>query len=99
MAEEIITHGLIAEAKTGQNGGLNPSVIKTGEKLPRSTVAKSIIAADGSVSANPGDWQTRNVSAAPINANPGTKGPSTGAKVPLSTVRRANDGLIRPTRR
>jgi hypothetical protein len=84
------------EAFTGQNGGKNPSSIKTGEKLPRSTVAKSIIAADGSVSAAAGDWQTRPVSSAQaVPRNPGTKGPSKSGTVPLSNVRKASDCLIR----
>jgi hypothetical protein len=82
QGDQFIGSHIKAEAFTGQNGGLNPSVIKPGEKLPRSTVAKSIMAADGSVTATPWAGQTHTVSAKPLKASPGMKRPDNSAKVP-----------------
>ena len=93
---EIVGSHMKAEAFTGQNGGKNPSSIKIGEKLPRSTVAKSIIAADGSVSAAPGDWQTRPVSSAQaVPTHPAMKGAAKGATVPAATSRADKAGIVR----
>jgi hypothetical protein len=73
---DVVGSHMAPEAFTGQNGGLNPSSIKKGEKIPRSTVAKSIIGSDP-VTAGAGDWQTRPVSAAPaVATNPGARGVS-----------------------
>lgn len=90
---DVVGSHMAPEAFTGQNGGLNPSSIKIGEKIPRSTVAKSIIAADGSVSAAPGSWQTRTVNAAKIKTTPGMKSPDNSAKVPTSL----NRGTVAPS--
>jgi hypothetical protein len=98
MTEEIVASHIKAEAFAGQNGDPEASSLLPGQQPRRSSVAKKIMKGT-EVSATAGDWQTRTVSAAPIKTNPGTKGPSTGARVPLSTVRRANDAVIRPTRR
>jgi hypothetical protein len=103
---QYIGRGLRAEAKTGQGGGLNPSAIQTngldfqGKPLPRSTVAASILAANKAkfISPDATGWQQRTVDASPIKANPGTKGPSKGAKVPHVTKRRDKAGNVRPTR-
>jgi hypothetical protein len=98
---QYIGHGLRVEAKTGQNGGLNPSVIKTNEKLPRSTVAKSIIAADSSVSPAPWVGQTRKVSAAPLRPAHAQKSPTSPAKIP-SVLDRSGGGSrpsVVPTKR
>jgi hypothetical protein len=96
--EDIITHGLAPEAKTGQNGGKNPSWQKVGEVQPQSTVAKSIAAANKAKVPAPDapDWQTRPVSSAQaVKTHPGTKGPSPSGTVPQSNVRKANDGFMR----
>jgi hypothetical protein len=98
MTEEIVASHIKAEAFAGQNGDPEASSLLPGQQPRRGSVAKKIMK-DTQVTVPGSDWQTRNVSAAPIKVNPGTKGPSTGAKVPLSTVRRANNGLILPTRR
>jgi hypothetical protein len=99
MADTVFVGSHIkAEAFAGQNGDPEASSLLPGQQPRRGTVAKSIM--KGTDVTVPGsDWRTRTVSTAPIKANPGTKGPSTGAKVPGATIRRANDGLIRPTRR
>jgi hypothetical protein len=75
---DVVGSHMAPEAFTGQNGGLNPSSIKKGEKIPRSTVAKSIIGADGSVTVAPGDWQTRTISAAPLAPSPTMHNPNMG---------------------
>jgi hypothetical protein len=106
MAIEVVASHMKAEAKQGQNGGLNPSAIQTngldfqGKPLPRSTVAASILAANKAkfISPDATGWQQRTVDASPIKANPGTKGPSKGAKVPHVTKRRDKAGNVRPTR-
>jgi hypothetical protein len=75
MAIEIIASHMKADAKYGQGGSDTPSSIRPGETIKRSDVAKSIIAADGSVNAAAGDWQTRPVSAdQAVATNPGAKG-------------------------
>lgn len=87
------------EAFAGQNGDPQASSLLPGEQPRRSSVAKKLMKGT-EVNAASGDWQTRRLNAAPeVKANPGTKGPSKGARVPLSTVRRANNGLILPTKR
>jgi hypothetical protein len=101
MAIDVVGSHMAPEAFTGQNGGLNPSSIKKGEKIPRSTVAKSIISADGSVSAAPGDWQTRSVSSAQVVPTKLGMERRQGAIPKASPVngptgnRRTNDGPIR----
>jgi hypothetical protein len=74
------------EAKTGQNGGLNPSAIQTngkdfqGKPLPYSTVAQSIKATNKAqfIPEDDPTWQNRKVSAAPIKATAGMKRQQTG---------------------
>jgi len=89
------TSRLIAEAKTGQNGGLNPAStmgMKPGEKLPRSKVAQAILASDPVVATAGENFQTRKVSSAQaVKTNPGAAG-RTGAvaRVPTSILDRGN---------
>ena len=64
-----------SDAKYGQNGSNTPSSIQIGEKINRSDVAKTIIAGDGSVSANPPNEQTRKVGASPGKPAFGMKNP------------------------
>jgi hypothetical protein len=88
-----------SDAYFGQNGSNKPSSIQKGEKIARSAVAKTIIAGDGSVRANPGSWQQRTIDAKPIKTTPGMRSRSgEGGKVPGVTTRRANDSVVRPTR-
>ncbi len=76
----------------GQNGFGGPSSDEPGKRTTSGFLPDN-------ASAAPGDWQTRHVPAGQgVPTNPGTKGASKGGKVPLSTVRRANDAIIRPTR-
>jgi hypothetical protein len=99
MSTDIVGSKMAPEAFAGQNGDPQASSLLPGEQPRRSSVAKKIMKGT-EVSAAPGDWQTRPVSAAPIAASPTMKNPNASpARVPLSNVRRANDGLIRPTRR
>ena len=94
----LIGHGLAPEAKSGQNGGKNPSWQKIGEEQPRSTVAKSIMAANKAKLPSPDapDWQTRAVpSKGAVPINPGTKGASKGGTVPAATARRDKSGVTR----
>jgi hypothetical protein len=72
MAIEIVGSKMRSDADYGQGGSDTPSSIRKGETIKRSAVAKSIIAADGAVSAAAGDWQTRPVSA--DQAVPTTRG-------------------------
>jgi hypothetical protein len=100
---QYVGRGLLAEAKTGMNGGLNPSAIQTngldfqGKPLPRGTVAKSILAANKAQlaknCADQPDWQSRKISAKPISATPGMKSPDSSAKVPTSL----NRGTVAPS--
>jgi hypothetical protein len=90
--EDIITHGLQAEAKTGQNGGLNPSSIHPGDKpLALSKFAKSVISDQGGpVNPHAGeDWQTRPVSAEQaVPTTPGMRNRShEGGVIPSVTDR------------
>jgi hypothetical protein len=61
MAQEIIGSKMHAEVGYGDTADGTPSSIRTGDTIKRSSISKSIIAAGGSVSANPGNWQTRPV--------------------------------------
>jgi hypothetical protein len=72
------------DAFYGQNGSAQPSSLQPGDTIKRSAVAKSIIAADGSVSANPPNNQTRPVSPdQKVKTTPGMKNPNVSpAKVP-----------------
>lgn len=115
MADDITTnvqfigHGLRAEAKTGMNGGLNPSAVRTdgldfqGKPLPRGTVAQSIMRENKAKHTRPDDptWQQRQISAAPIATTPGMRNVNASpAKVPAANVRKATtDGVVRPVRR
>jgi len=81
---------LIAEAFTGQNGGLNPSAIQAngldfqGKPLPRSTVAKSIMSENKAQLARNyavgPDSQTRKLTGK--NVHPSMKGAAAGGTVP-----------------
>lgn len=89
MVQEIVGSHFAPDAMYGQNGSDTPSSIQPGDKIKRSKVAKTIIAGDGSVSAAPGNWQTRNVPAGQgVKTNPGTKGASKGGSVPAAVDRR-----------
>jgi hypothetical protein len=83
----------------GQNGygGASSEPIGKARKISKTY---SRLASEVNVSATAGEgFQTRTVSAAPIKTTPGMKNPNASpARVPISTVRRANKGLIRPTR-
>jgi hypothetical protein len=75
MVEEIIGSKMRAEVGYGDTADGTPSSIRKGERIKRSSVSKSIIAAHGGVSANPGDWQTRPISLAQaVPTHPGLKG-------------------------
>ena len=78
------------DAFYGQNGSAQPSSIRKGETIKRSQVGKSIIAADGSVSATAGQgFQTRDVGKSKLKASPTMKNPnSSPVKIP-SAVNRA----------
>jgi hypothetical protein len=89
----IVGSRLNPEAKTGQNGGLNPSSIQTNGRdfqakpLPYSTVAQSIKAKNKAQFIPPDDptWQNRKVSAAPIKPACGMHDPNANTgKVPSS---------------
>jgi hypothetical protein len=84
--DQFIGSHFAPEAFTGQNGGLNPSSIRIGEELPRSTVAKSIMAANnakGATKPNEPDWQNRKISNAAIKMKCGMKNPNASpAKIP-----------------
>jgi hypothetical protein len=91
------------EAKTGQNGGLNPSAIQTngkdfqGKPLPYSTVAQSIKRANKAQFIPPDDptWQNRKVSAAPIKPACGMRDPNANnGKVPSSL---SYGGAVKPS--
>lgn len=100
QGNQYIGSHIKAEAFTGQNGGLNPSFIRPGEKLPRSTVAKSIMAADGSVTAAPWEGQTRTISAKPIKSSPTMKNPNANpAKVPTTLLSRSVPPSTVPAKR
>jgi len=80
---------LRAEAMQGMNGGKNPSAIQAngldfqGKPLQRGTVAKSIIAADGSVNAASAvNSQTRELTGKNVKAHPFMKGAAPGGKIP-----------------
>ena len=76
------------DAFYGQNGSAQPSSIRKGDTIKRSQVGKSIIAADGSVSAAPGDWQTRDCGPNKVKAGPTMKSPNRpGDKVPSKVSR------------
>jgi hypothetical protein len=84
----------------GQNGFAGPSSTTPGKARAISKTYAGLATDVVDVSATAGEgFQTRTVSAKPYPTHPGTKGPSTGARVPMSTVHRANDAIIRPTRR
>jgi hypothetical protein len=87
MAIDVVGSKFAPEAKYGQNGDDSPSSLLPGKKdIKRSTFAKSIIAGDGSVSPNPGDWETRPISAAPIKPSPTMRDPNANpAKVPSNS--------------
>jgi hypothetical protein len=103
QGDQFIGSHIKAEAFTGQNGGLNPSVIKIGEELPRSTVAKSIMAANnakGMTRPDQPDWQTRKISAAPIKASPTMKNPNASpAKIPDALNRGSVKPSVKPAKR
>jgi hypothetical protein len=89
MAIDVVGSKFNSATGYGDTSALTPSSIRKGEKIDRSKIAQSIVASDP-VTAGAGDWQTRNVSAAPaVPTNPGTKGASVGERVPASTQRRA----------
>lgn len=85
----------------GQNGSaVSPSqkiggakkISKTYAGLATDVVSPSATAGEG--------FQTRTISAALIKPTPGMRNVNASpVKVPLSTVRRANNGLILPTKR
>jgi len=88
---------LKAEAFGGMNGDPNPSSLLPGQKVKRGSVGKKLM--EGTeVNVPVSNAQTRTVSAKPYPTHAGTKGPSTGAKVPAATVRRDKTGIARPTR-
>jgi len=79
-----------SDAYYGQNGSdQKSSVTKNDPPIKRSAVARSIIAADGSVNPNAGkDFQTRPVSSAQaVPTNPGTPARSASGTVPKSLDR------------
>jgi hypothetical protein len=76
------------DAFYGQNGSSQPSSIRKGETIKRSQVGKSIVAADGSVSASPGDWQTRDCGPSKLKSSPTMHSPNkAGDKVPSKVSR------------
>jgi hypothetical protein len=87
MLTDIVGSHLAPEAFAGQNGDPEASSLLPGAQPRRSSVAKKIMKGT-EVSATAGDWQTRNVSAAPIKASPTMHSPAKATdKVPLSTNR------------
>jgi hypothetical protein len=97
MPTDIVGSHFAPDAFAGQNGDNSPSSLLPGQQVRRGKDAKGIM--KGTEISVPGsDWQKRTISAAPITANPGTKGPSKGAKVPAATSRRDKTGIVRPTR-
>jgi hypothetical protein len=63
MAVDIVASRMKGQVGYGDTSDTTPSSIRKGETIKRSAISQSIISADGSVSANAGDWQTRPVSA------------------------------------
>ena len=75
--DQFIGSHMKAEAKTGQNGGLNPAStmgMKPGEKLPRSKLAASILASDPVIATAGESFQTRSVASKAYPSNPGAQG-------------------------
>ena len=102
MVQEIVGSHLKSQSAYGETSDATPSSIHPGSPpIKRSAFAKSVIAAEGSVSAAPGDFQTRRVSSEQkVPTTPGMLNPNASpARVPLSNIRKANDGLFRATKR
>jgi len=103
MVEEILGSRMRSDAFYGQNGSSQPSSQQPGDApIKRSAVAKSIIAADGSVNPKAGmDLQTRelkggNQTPDNVPTHPGMRSRShEGGTIPASTIRRANAALLK----
>jgi hypothetical protein len=85
----------------GQNGSAVSPVQPIGAAKKISKTYASLATPDVNISATANEgFQTRTVSSKPYPTTPSMRNPNASpAKVPLSNVRRANNGIILPTRR
>ena len=102
MADQIIIGAshMKAEIGYGDQADLTSPSQRKGDVIKRSKVAKSLLPA-APIVAGAGDFQVRKVSSEQkVPTTPGMRNPNASpARVPLSNVRRANDGLFRATKR
>jgi hypothetical protein len=88
---DVVGSHLAPDAFAGQNGDNSSASLLPGQKVRRGKVAQSIVAADGSVSANPRDFQTRPVTSEQVvpTAHGMRSRSGEGGKIPTANIRRA----------
>ena len=76
QGDTYISSHIKIETGYGDTASTQSPSLLPGQKIKRTKIAQSIVAADGSVSADPGTWQTRKISAAATKASPSMHSPS-----------------------
>jgi len=89
----------ISNVGYGQNGYNGPSSLTPAQARKVSKTYASIATATPDIKADASNVQARKISAKPIKAHPGTKGPSTGAKVPTTLLSRSVPPSVQPAKR
>ena len=93
---DVVGSNYKAEAQYGQNGSDMPSSILPGETIKRSSIAKKL-GAGAPVSTDPGNWETRNISAKPIAPSPTMRNPNASpAKIPANNRPVTQPAMQRP---